>query len=87
MQGDKKDLIQYRLNKAKEDLNSSESMLRNNYFAQSLNRSYYAIFHSARSLLATVDLDSKKHSGIISLFIFLASLGSTSNFIFKKLHN
>ncbi|GBD88838.1 HEPN domain protein [bacterium BMS3Abin03] len=41
----------------------------NNHFAQPLNRSYYAIFHAVRSLLAFDKFDSKKHSGIISYFI------------------
>jgi len=34
----------------------------------SVNRSYYAMFTSAKALLAMKDLDSSKHSGVISLF-------------------
>ena len=33
-----------------------------------INRFYYAAFHAARAVLATKQLDSAKHSGIISLF-------------------
>ena len=33
-----------------------------------MGRSYYAIFTSTRALLATKQLDSAKHSGVISLF-------------------
>jgi len=37
-------------------------------YSDSLSRSYYAIFTAARALLALKQLDSKKHSGVISLF-------------------
>ena len=40
-----------------------------NKFSKSLNCSYYAIFHSARALLAIEKLDFKKHSDVISYFI------------------
>src|SRR5438132_9023754 len=33
-----------------------------------LNRIYYAAFYAARALLATHDLDSGRHSGVIALF-------------------
>lgn len=62
------DLSKYRMEKAKEDLSSAELLLNNNHFAQSLNRSYYANFHTIRSLLAYDKFDSKTHSGIISYF-------------------
>lgn len=61
-------LSKYRLEKAKEDLEASELMLKNGKFSQSINRSYYAIFHAVRALLALDKFDSQKHSGIISYF-------------------
>ncbi|MCH9028373.1 MAG: HEPN domain-containing protein [Bacteroidetes bacterium] len=63
------DLSEYRQLKAKQDLLAAKLLFDNNHYAQSLNRSYYAIFHSVRSLLAFDKFDSKKHSGIISYFI------------------
>lgn len=33
-----------------------------------MNRFYYAAFYAARALLALKQLDSSKHSGVISLF-------------------
>ena len=62
------DLSKYRMEKAKEDLSAAELLLKNNHFAQSLNRSYYANFHAVRSLLAYDKFDSKTHSGVISYF-------------------
>lgn len=62
------DLSNYRFEKAKEDLEASELMLKNGKLSQSINRSYYAIFHAVRALLALDKFDSQKHSGIISYF-------------------
>jgi hypothetical protein len=64
----KNELASYRLSKAKEDLFSSRELLKNDLFAQSINRSYYAVFHATRSLLAIDGYDSKKHSGVIHFF-------------------
>ena len=62
------DLSAYRLEKAKDDLETADLNLGNNKFSQSVNRSYYAMFHAARALLALDEFDSKKHTGIISFF-------------------
>lgn len=62
------DLSKYRMEKAKEDLEAAELMLKNGKFSQSINRSYYTIFHAVRALLALDKFDSPKHSGIISYF-------------------
>lgn len=62
------DLAKYRMEKAKSDLRASKIMLENKLFSQSLNRSYYSIFHAVRSVLAFERFDSKKHSGIIAYF-------------------
>ncbi len=62
------DLSAYRLEKAKEDLETAELNLNDNKLSQSINRSYYAMFHAARSLLALDKFDSKKHTGVISFF-------------------
>ncbi|MFH1528493.1 MAG: HEPN domain-containing protein [Bacteroidota bacterium] len=61
-------LSKYRMQKATDDLNSSEVLLNEKYYAQSINRSYYAIFHAVRAILAFDKFDSKKHSGIIAYF-------------------
>lgn len=61
-------LAKYRLEKSKQDLNSAIINYENNLLSQSLNRSYYSIFHAVRALLAFHKYDSKKHTGIISYF-------------------
>ncbi|MBF8251016.1 MAG: HEPN protein [Deltaproteobacteria bacterium] len=62
------DLALFRIEKAKERLRSAEMLLEAGNLADSLGRSYYAIFTAARSLLALKGLDSKKHSGVIAFF-------------------
>ena len=62
------DLCRYRIDKAKDDLSVSKLNLKKKKFSQSINRSYYSMFHAVRALLALKKFDSKKHSGIISYF-------------------
>lgn len=62
------ELSKYRLDKAKEDLLASKELFNSEKYAQSINRSYYAIFHSTRALLAFDRYDSKRHSGVIHFF-------------------
>jgi len=62
------DLSEHRLQKAKSLLKQSEYLLDNQMYDGSINRSYYAIFNAVRSLLSLAKLDSKKHSGVLSLF-------------------
>lgn len=62
------DLSLYRLEKAKKDLADAKKTLDFEMYDTSANRSYYAIFHAARAILALDGLDYKKHSGVISRF-------------------
>jgi uncharacterized protein (UPF0332 family) len=64
----RKDLARYRVEKAEELLKDAKDALERARFMLSVNRSYYAMFTSARALLALEEKDSSKHSGIISLF-------------------
>lgn len=62
------ELSKYRLQTAQECLKESKILLDAGMFKGSAARSYYAIFHSLRAVLALDGFDSKKHSGIISEF-------------------
>ena len=63
-----RDLTKYRLERSKEFLETSKTMLQLNFFKDSINRSYYAIFTAVRALLAEEEVDFKKHSAVISYF-------------------
>ena len=62
------DLSLYRLAKAKQYLDDAKKTLAMEMYDTAANRSYYAIFHAARAVLALDELDFKKHSGVISNF-------------------
>jgi len=63
----KRDLMKYRIEQAKECLELAKTTVDISE-KNSVNRSYYCIFHSMRAVLALDGFDSKKHSGIISYF-------------------
>ena len=63
-----KDLAKYRLKKAKDDFETAKLNFKYKKYHQSANRSYYAMFHALRALLALDRFDSSKHWGIISYF-------------------
>lgn len=54
--------------RAAECLESAKLLLEANDYRGAANRSYYAIFHAMRSVLAYDEIDMKHHSGIISEF-------------------
>lgn len=62
------DLAMYRLEKAKVCLEDAILLLNNQSFMTAANRAYYAIFHSARAVLALDGEDRKRHSGVIAYF-------------------
>ena len=62
------ELCKYRLDKAKEYISDAKSTLAMDMFDTAANRSYYAIFHTVRALLALDGKDFKKHAGVISSF-------------------
>lgn len=64
----KRALVSYRLDSTKEKLKAAIDLIEKGDYKDSVSRSYYAIFTAARALLATKQLDSSKHSGVIALF-------------------
>lgn len=64
----RKELMRYRLDTAKERLNSAKILLESGSYKDSVGRSYYAMFTAVRALLALERVDYSKHSGVISHF-------------------
>ena len=64
----KEDFARYRLEKAGKCLDTAEICLRGNDYEAATNRSYYAVFHSIRSILALDEVDFKHHSAVASYF-------------------
>ena len=65
---DKRSLSFVRLQNAKECLADAKNLLENNSFKGAANRSYYAVYHAIRAVLAMDGIDMKHHSGTINEF-------------------
>lgn len=62
------DLVKYRLENAKEKLESAKLLLDAGHYKDSIGRSYYAIFTAVRAVLAKDKVDFSKHAGVIAYF-------------------
>ncbi len=68
MTGSQKDLISYRMERARETIQEAQLLLEADHLYGAANRIYYACFYAVTALLLTRNLSSPKHSGIIALF-------------------
>ena len=68
LERERKALSQVRMEHAVECLSAARSLLEVGGYKSSANRSYYAVFHAMRAVLAFDEIDMKRHSGIISEF-------------------
>jgi len=63
-----KDLVAYRLMRAKEAMDDAKILFENNKLFSTVNRIYYAMFYAVNGLLLLKGLSSAKHSGVLGLF-------------------
>ena len=68
MKAEERDLIRYRLERAKETLDEARILISSGHKNAAVNRLYYACFYGVLALLKTKGLSSRKHSGVRSLF-------------------
>lgn len=61
-------LSRHRLEQAKQCIKSAKALVDIEDYKGAANRSYYAIFHSMRSVLALEKKDFSKHSGVSAYF-------------------
>ena len=65
----KESFVKYRLEKAKETLETSKMILKDRKDLTSANnRAYYAIFYAIRAVLAIDEIDFKRHKDVIAYF-------------------
>ena len=62
------DLVQYRIDIAREKLKSAKILLNAGQYKDSIGRSYYALFSAVRAILAKDQVDFSKHAGVIAYF-------------------
>jgi len=65
---ERKALSQVRLEHAEECLSAAKSLVASASYKSAANRSYYAVFHAMRAVLALDDIDMKRHGGVIAEF-------------------
>jgi len=64
----RKERIEAEIDRAKEALTAAKNLFEDGAIADSISRAYYAIFHAARAVLLTKEIDTDTHSGAISMF-------------------
>jgi len=85
---EQKALAKHRFERAEATLNEAVDELSRNNFRLTVNRAYYSVFYAMRSLLAAVDKDSSKHSGVVSLFNqYVIKAGIVSEISFKSIQS
>jgi len=68
MKGIKKDLIEYRLKRAKETFEDAEILAERNKWNSTINRLYYSAYYAVMALLLSSDLKPTTHNGAKSNF-------------------
>jgi uncharacterized protein (UPF0332 family) len=65
----KRALIQHRMERARDTLRDAHNLKKADSSAASIvNRAYYAMFYAALALLASVNQETSKHTGVLALF-------------------
>ena len=65
---EQKALSLHRLERAETALQEAQDELSRKNYRLTANRAYYCVFYAMKAFLATVNMDSSKHSGVLSLF-------------------
>jgi len=65
---ERRDLSKARFDRARDCLHTAKVNRKYNDYRAAANRSYYAIFHSMRAVLALEEVDMSKHSGVMAEF-------------------
>ena len=87
---EKKSIIDYRRQKAYDNLNEAREVAKLRFWNLTGNRLYYAAFHMASALLLDKGLSAKNHGGLIHLigsqFVTKGLLDKTYGRLFSRLY-
>lgn len=61
-------LAQYRIEKAERQLTIAKKAFEDEFFDESVSKSYYSILTAMRAMLSVKGFDSQRHEGVITLF-------------------
>ena len=68
MDNRQKELSQYRLQEAGNSLTVAKNCLKDGFYKDSINRSYYSAFYAIKAVLALGTVDFKRHKDVIAYF-------------------
>ena len=68
MTGTKRDLIEYRIKRAKDTLDDALILAEKNKWNSTINRLYYAAYYAVTALLLKSDIKATTHNGVKSNF-------------------
>ena len=63
-----KELSDYRLQQAEESLIVAKTCISNEFYKDSINRSYYSVFYAIKAVLALGTVDFKRHKDVVAHF-------------------
>ncbi len=63
-----KELSMYRLEQAKDSLNAAKNCIKNDFYKDAINRSYYSAFYAIKAVLAFGTVDFKRHKDVMAYF-------------------
>jgi uncharacterized protein (UPF0332 family) len=65
---DRKELVAYRLNKARETIGEVDILLKNGLWNTAVNRMYYACYYAVTALLIDNSIHPQTHAGVRQMF-------------------
>lgn len=68
MDNRQKELSNYRMQEAEDSLRVAKQCLIDNFFKDSINRSYYSAFYAIKAVLALGTVDFKRHKDVVAYF-------------------
>lgn len=63
-----KELSDYRLQQAEESMTVAKTCIGNEFYKDSINRSYYSVFYAIKAVLALGTVDFKRHKDVVAHF-------------------
>jgi uncharacterized protein (UPF0332 family) len=67
-QQERQDLINYRINRAKETLAEIQILVENKLWSTAVNRLYYACYYAVNALLVKHEIKAETHAGVRRMF-------------------
>ena len=62
------DLSKYRIQEAEDTLKVANNCLRDGFYKDAINRSYYSTFYAIKAVLALGTIDFKRHKDVVAYF-------------------